>query len=60
LVVSVVYVLACRLFGLVVLLARGDRSKKLEILALRHELWILRRQVRRPRFAQRDRLVLAG
>jgi putative transposase len=60
LVVSVVYVLACRLFGLVVLLARGDRSKELEILALRHELSILRRQVRRPRFAQRDRLVLAA
>jgi putative transposase len=60
LVVSVVYVLACRLFGLVVLLASGDRSKELEILALRHELSILRRQVRRPRFAQRDRLVLAA
>jgi hypothetical protein len=60
LVVSLVYVLACRLFELVVLLARGERSKELEILVLRHELSILRRQVRRPRFAANDRLLLAA
>jgi hypothetical protein len=36
--VSFVYVLACRLFELVVLLGRGERSKELEILVLRHEL----------------------
>jgi putative transposase len=59
LVVSLVYVLACRLFELVVLLARGERSKELEILVLRHELSILRRQVRRPQFAANDR-PLAG
>jgi hypothetical protein len=45
LVVSVVYVVSCRLFELVVLLARGQRTKELEILVLRHELSILRRQV---------------
>ena len=55
-----VYVLARRLFELVVLLGRGERSKELEILVLRHELSILRRQVRRPRFAPRDRLLLAA
>jgi putative transposase len=60
LVVSLVYVLACRLFELVVLLARGERSKELEILVLRYELSILRRQVRRPRFAANDRLLLAA
>jgi putative transposase len=60
LVVSFVYVLACRLFELVVLLARGERSKELEILVLRHELSILRRQVRSPQFAPRDRLLLAA
>jgi putative transposase len=58
--VSLVYVLVCRLFALVVLLARGDRAKELEILVLRHELSILRRQVNRPRFAERDRLLLAA
>jgi putative transposase len=60
LLVSVVYVLACRLLALVVLLGRGDRSKELEILVLRHELSILRRQVGRPRLAERDRLLLAA
>jgi putative transposase len=58
--VSFVYVVAWRLFAFVLLLARGDRSKELEILLLRHELSILRRQARRPRLAERDRLVLAA
>jgi putative transposase len=43
--VSFVYLVACRLFALVLLLARGDRSKELELLVLRHELSILRRNV---------------
>jgi putative transposase len=60
LVVSLVYALVCRLFELVVLLARGERSKELEILVLRHELSILRRQVNRPRFTPNDRLLLAA
>jgi hypothetical protein len=46
-----VYLLVCRLFALVVLLARDERSKELEILVLRHELSVLRRQASRPRFA---------
>jgi transposase len=50
----------CRLFAFVLLLARGDRSKELEILLLRHELSILRRQAQRPRITPRDRLVLAA
>ena len=57
---SLAYVLACRLFALAVLLGRGDRSKELEILVLRHELSILRRQVRRPEFTERDRLLLVA
>jgi hypothetical protein len=58
--VSFVYVVACRLFALVVLLARGDRSKELEILLLRHELSILRRQGRRPQLTETDRWLLAA
>jgi len=54
------YVLACRLFELVLLFGRGERSKELEILVLRHELSILRRQVRRPQFTPGDRLLLAA
>jgi hypothetical protein len=58
--VSFVYVVACRLFALVVLLTRSDRSKELELLVLRHELSVLRRQARRPQLTERDRLVLAA
>jgi putative transposase len=45
LLVSSLYVLVRRLLELVVLICRGDRAKELEILVLRHELSILRRQV---------------
>jgi len=57
---SLVYVIVCRLFELVVLLGRRERSKELEILVLRHELSILRRQVVRPRFEPSDRLLLGA
>jgi len=46
---SLVYVVVRRLLELVALVARRERSKELEILVLRHELSILRRQVARPR-----------
>ena len=42
------------------LLARRDRAKELEILVLRQELSILRRQVGRARFEPDDRLLLAA
>jgi hypothetical protein len=58
--VQFVYVVACRLFALVLLLARSDRSKELELLVLRHELSILRRQARRPQLTESDRLLLAA
>ena len=57
--VSFVYLVACRVIALIVLLARGDRSKELELLVLRHELSILRRQARRPQLKESDRLLLA-
>ena len=50
----------CRLVQLVVLLGRSERSKELEILVLRHELAILRRQPRRARFRPVDRAILAA
>jgi transposase InsO family protein len=43
-----------------VLFGRSDRAKELEILVLRHELSILRRQVGRPRFEAHDRVLLAA
>jgi putative transposase len=60
LLVSFVYLVVCRLFAFLVLLARRDRSRELEILLLRHELAILRRQAGRLRFEPHDRLVLAA
>ena len=58
--VSALYVSLSRLLELVLLLARGDRAKELEILVLRHELSVLRRQAGRPRFEEHDRLLLAA
>jgi putative transposase len=60
LLVSSLYVLARRLLELVVLIGRGDRANELEILVLRHELSILRRQVGQPRFEPHDRLLLTA
>jgi transposase InsO family protein len=58
--VSALYVVVCRLLELIVLVGRSDRAKELEILVLRHELSILRRQVGRPRFEAHDRVLLAA
>jgi len=38
------YLTLCRSIQLLVLLARGDAAKDLEILVLRHQLTVLRRQ----------------
>jgi putative transposase len=41
--------LMARLFSWLALLARSDTSKEMEILVLRHEVAVLRRQVARPK-----------
>ncbi len=41
---KIVYVLTCRTLGLVVVLFRGDRATVAEVLVLRHENAVLRRQ----------------
>jgi putative transposase len=57
---SFAYLAVRNLFALVWLLARPCRSKKLEILVLRHELAMLRRQARRPKLTRADRALLAA
>jgi transposase InsO family protein len=57
---SVVYLVVCRLFALVVLCFRSSASKELEIVVLRHELSILRRQAKRPQLREADRVLLAA
>jgi putative transposase len=54
------YLIFVRLLGWLALLARSDASKQAEILVLRHQLAVLRRQVARPRPSWADRAVIAA
>ena len=58
--ISLCYVVLQRVFQLVCLRFRSTASKELELVVLRHELAVLRRQVRRPAFRSADRLFLAA
>ena len=49
-----------RVFGWLVLLGRSQASKDAEIMVLRHEVMVLRRQVARPRPGWADRAILAA
>jgi hypothetical protein len=57
---SVVYLLTCRLLGCLMVLARREVSKDAELLVLRHENAVLRRQTGRARYQPADRLWLAA
>ena len=54
------YLLMIRVFDWLALLARSDISKDVEILVLRHEVAVLRRQIARPKPDWADRAVIAA
>ena len=58
--ISCVYWLFRHLLGLAVLRCRSGAAKEVEILVLRHELAVLRRQVSRPSCQPADRMLLAA
>jgi hypothetical protein len=57
---SFAYLALRRVLQLLALALRGDRSKEIEILVLRHQVSVLRRQVHRPDLTPPDRMLLAA
>jgi len=54
------YLAFCRALQLIRLVGRSDTDLAVEIVMLRHEVAVLRRQVHRPALEPADRAVLSG
>jgi putative transposase len=57
---SFLYLMTRRLLGMLLGSLRSEHAKDIEIAVLRHQLEVLRRQVKRPEFRPADRAVLAA
>jgi putative transposase len=57
---KIVYLLTLRVLGLAVLVCRSELAKDAELLVLRHENAVLRRQAGRVRYGPADRAWLAA
>src|SRR6266851_2676804 len=57
---KIVYLLTCRVLGVAVLVFRGDRANAAEMLVLRHENAVLRRNIGRVRYGPADRVWFAA
>jgi hypothetical protein len=56
---SLLYSLTRNTLGVLLLRVRGDAAKDVELVVLRHQLAVLRRQVDRPALEPADRVLLA-
>jgi putative transposase len=58
--VKLIYQMLVKLLSWIVLCARSDITKEIEILVLRHQLAVLQRRTPRPRISWSDRAMIAA